>query len=250
VRLYGPNGALIGSDFGAAVGEVTTRATNSGTFLVVIANNDYYNNAGCGFYVLTLARTGGAIVVSPGDEGGPLIGAGTYSGDITLGDLDLWSFTACAGDILAVTATESSQTNAFAPWVRLYGPTGLLIGSSFGATAGTVAVRATNSGSFLLVIGNNDYYNNAGSGTYLLTINGLSDGLKLCMPVASGTNAILAGVGGQSNATYILYTHTDVAAPFASWTPWRTNQFDAFGVLYQTNQLSPPEQRYYRLFEP
>jgi hypothetical protein len=57
-----------------------------------------------------------------------------------------------------------------------------------------------------VVIANNDYYNNAGSGTYQLTVNGLTDGLKLCLPIIFGTNANLGGIGGVSNATFILYT--------------------------------------------
>jgi trimeric autotransporter adhesin len=250
VRLYGPDGALLGSDWGAAVGEIALRATNSGTFLVVVANNDYYNNAGNGTYLLTLVHTGIPLVISPGDEGGTFTGAGVYYGNITIGDMDPWTFTSCAGDIISVRATQITETNAFAPWVRLYGPTGALIGSSFGAVFGEVTLRATNTGRFLVVVANNDYYNNAGSGTYQLTVNGLSDGLKLCFPTISGANVNLAGVGGVSNATYILFTQTNAATPAAAWTPIRTNQFDSFGTFRYTNTFIPTEpQRYFRLLE-
>jgi hypothetical protein len=251
VRVYGPDGALLGSDQASAVGEVAIRATNSGTFLVVIANYPYFNDAASGAYLLTLAKTGEPIVVSTGDEGGSLTGAGVYSGNLPIGDLDLWTFTVCKGDFIDVRADEITQTNSFAPWVRLYAPNGVLLGSSFGAVTTEVSLRATNSGSFLVVIGNNDYYNNAGSGTYQLTVNGLSDGLKLCLPIISGTNANLGGVGGVSNATFILYTHTNVTAPFASWSPILTNQFDQFGMFNRTNPFSSAErQRYFRLVVP
>jgi trimeric autotransporter adhesin len=250
VRLYGPNGVLLGSDFGAAVGEIALRATNSGTFLVVIANNPYYNEAASGTYILTLARTGIPLVISPGDEGGSLSGAGVYDGNLPIGDMDSWTFTSCAGDFIDVRATQITETNSFAPWVRLYGPNGALIGSSFGALFGEVTLRATNSGTFLVVVCNSDYYNNAGSGTYQLTVNGLSDGLKLCSARISGANLNLAGVGGVSNATYILFTQTNVATPAASWTPIRTNQFDSFGVFQYTNTFNRNEPwRYFRLLE-
>jgi trimeric autotransporter adhesin len=250
VRLYGPNGALLGSDWGAAVGEIALRATNSGTFLVVIANYPYYSDAASGTYILTLARTGILLVISPGDEGGALSGAGVYNGTLTIGDMDSWTFTSCAGDFIDLRATQITETNAFAPWVRLYGPNGALIGSSFGAVFGEVALRATNSGTFLVVVCNSDYYNNAGSGAYQLTANGLSDGLKLCLPIISGANLNLAGVGGVSNATYFLFTQTNVATPAASWTPIRTNQFDSLGVFQHTNVYDPDEPaRFFLLLE-
>jgi trimeric autotransporter adhesin len=250
IRLYGPDGALLGSVFGAAVGEIALRATNSGTFLVLIANNDYYNNAGSGTYILTLAKTGAALFAAPGDEGGSLTGAGVYNGDMPIGDLDAWTFTTCVGDFIDVRATQITETNAFAPWVRLYGPDGALLGSSFGAVFGEVALRAANSGTFLVVVCNNDYYNNAGSGTYQLTVNGLSGGLKLCPPIISGANVNVAGVGGEASATYVLLTETNVAAPAASWTPIRTNLFDAFGVFQSTNAYNPSEpRRFFRLLE-
>lgn len=250
VRLYGPNGELVGSDWAAAVGEVTFRATNSGTYLVVIANYLYYSDAGSGTYVLTLAKTGSPVVVSPGDEGGSLVGSGTYNGNLPVGEMDLWTFTICPGERIAVRVDEITQTNNFAPWFRLYGPNGVLIGSTFGATFAQLALTTTNSGSFLLAIANNDYYNNAGSGTYQMTVNGLSDGFKLCIPVVAGTTVGLGGVGGISNATFILFTHTNVATPLASWLPILTNQFDQYGAFRRTNAFDRAEpERYYRLLQ-
>jgi hypothetical protein len=43
LRLYGPNGALLDTQSGESATEVTARATNSGTFTVVAANNDFYD---------------------------------------------------------------------------------------------------------------------------------------------------------------------------------------------------------------
>lgn len=251
VRLYGPDGALLGSVQDGAAAEVAIRATNSGAFLVVIGNYPYYSDASSGTYLLTLAKTGGPIVVAPGDEGGSLTGASVYNGNIPIGDLDLWTFTICAGQFIAVRADELTQTNSFAPWVRLYGPNGVMIGSGWDAAFGEVALTTTNSGTFLVVIGNNDYYNNSGSGAYQLTVNGLSDGLKLCNPIILGANTRLGGVGGVSNATYVLFTQTNVTASSNLWTPIRTNQFDTFGVFSFTNAYNPGElQRYFRLKIP
>ena len=170
IRLYGPDGALVASSSDTAATEVTIRATNSGTFLVVVANNPYYSDAGSGTYVLTLAKTGSAIVVSPGDEGGPMTNGVLHQGNLPVGDLDLWNFTANAGDSIVLKMGQTSDTNNFDPWIRLYGPDGALVASSSATTAAEVTIRATNSGMFLVVVANNPYYNDAGSGTYILTL--------------------------------------------------------------------------------
>jgi trimeric autotransporter adhesin len=243
VRLYGPDGALLGSDFAAAVGEVTVRATNSGTFLVVIGNSPYNSDAGNGTYLLTLAKTGDPAVVAPGDEGGPMVGAAVYGGDLPVGDLDVWTFTSCPGEAIHVRVDELSQTNSFDPWVRVYGPNGVLLGSSFGTTFGEVNLTATNRGVFTVLIANSDYNNNAGSGTYQLSVNELSSELRLCPPTISGTNLNLSGVGGASNATFVVFTHTNVAVPRALWAPLLTNQFDQFGLFTLTNRFDPAEPR-------
>ena len=171
VRLYGPNGALLGSNDALGFGEVTARATNSGAFLVVIANNPYYNSAGNGTYLLTLAKTGDPIVVAPGYQGGPLTNGFTTQANMPAGLLNVWGFTATAGESIVVRAGQITGTNNFLPWVRLYDPSGALLGSDNALGFGEVAVRAPHSGTFLVVIGNNPYYSGFGGGTYLLTLD-------------------------------------------------------------------------------
>jgi hypothetical protein len=251
VRLYGPDGALLGSSFALGFGEVAVQATNSGTFLVVIGNNAYYSGFGGGTYLLTLAQTGSPIVVAPGEQGGSLTRNSVYGGNLPVGEIDPWTFTICAGEIIDVRVDEVTTTNNFEPWVRLYGPNGALLGSSFGLSFGEVTLRATNSGAFLVVIANNPYYSDYGSGTYRLTVNGLSDGFKACLPTFSGTNAYVGGIGGPPGTNVVLYTTTNVAMPGLLWTPIVTNQFDPFGVVEYTNGFDRTErQRYFRLSHP
>jgi len=123
VRLYGPGGTLLGGNADGTVGEVAVRATNSGTFTVVISDGSTYDNH-TGDYRLTLAKTGSPIVVSPGDEGGPMTNGVMHTGAISVGDLDVWSFTAQAGEALVVRAGIITGSGNLYPWVRLYGPDG------------------------------------------------------------------------------------------------------------------------------
>jgi hypothetical protein len=241
VRLYGPNGKLLGSGFGGVAGEAATTATNTGTFLVVIADG---NGAfsGSGSYRLTLAKTGALVMVSPGDEGGAFTGASTYDGTIDPGDLDVYYFTACQGQGLLIRMDELVSGSSLTPWLRLYGRNGALLQSVFGAANAQISLVATNPGVFLLVAGDGSG-GFSGSGTYQLTTDNLSAGLKLCPPVVvSGTNADVVAIGGGPGTSLVLSTQTNVAAPLSLWTPLVTNQFDGFGVFSYTNAFNRAER--------
>src|ERR1035441_1174725 len=152
VRLYGPDGAPLGSATGGTTaGEVAVQATDSGTFTVVIGDGSQFHNH-TGDYRLTLAKTGSPIVVSPGDEGGPMTNGVMHTGAISVGDLDVWSFTAQAGQALIVRAGRITGSGNLNPRVLLYGPDGTFLGGNNDGTAGEVAVQATESGTFTVVI--------------------------------------------------------------------------------------------------
>ena len=252
LRLYGPNGVLLdsiqsGSFVSAA--EVSARATNSGTFLVVAS--DYSSGwAGTGNYRISLAKTGEQLAISPNDEGGQMNGTGFYDGTIDIGDMDAWTFTVCAGDIISINVTELVSGSALTPWLRLYGRDGILLKTLFGAsTAQFTNYVAPASGTYTVVVTDTSA-GWAGTGTYRLTVNGLSDGLKLCTPSVSGTNVAIVGIGGLPGEPFTLLSSTNVAAPLGLWTAF-TNQFDQFGVLNITNAVNPGEpQRFFLLRTP
>jgi hypothetical protein len=57
-----------------------------------------------------------------------------------------------------------------------------------------------------------------------------------------GTNVNLIGVGGISNATYILSTATNLK-PTVSWVPVWTNQFNALSLRepFEKRRIKPKE---------
>jgi hypothetical protein len=138
---------------------------------------------------------------------------------------------------------ELVDNGVFFPWLRLYSPSGALLGSVSGATTAQLNLVAGTDGTFTALVsdGNGAL---SGSGTYQLTSNGLSDEPRMCVPAISGSNLFLTGVGGVSNAVYVLYQTTNVATPQALWTPIATNVFNQFGVLNRTNLYDPsvPQQ--------
>jgi hypothetical protein len=249
IRLYGPDGSLQAASSSSSVNNVDAqalfRATNSGSYTVV-ASAHYLN--GYGGYSLTMAKSPGSIVTAPGDEGGPLAPTSNYVGWIDIGDEDVWTFTACRGENLMLRVTGTN----FTPAMRLYGPDGTLAianaSSSVNTREATVSFQATNCGPFVMVL--SSYYLN-GSGAYQLISNGLSDTLRLCVPIIQGGTLQLNGIGGQAQAPFILYKSEDVVLPFSSWTPVLTNVFDDVGVFGYTNAYSPAtQQEYFRLLLP
>ncbi len=150
--LYGPTGAQLDVGSGSGSGDtdaiVEAQAATSGTFTVVVQS--YYAN-GNGPYMLQLAKSTGAFVVSPGDDGGDLINGAANLGEISKGDLDMWRFNATVGENFSIRIGSPTCR----PWLRLYGPTGILIRENFGAGSSDndalLSATATNTGSFTLV---------------------------------------------------------------------------------------------------
>src|ERR1022692_4407451 len=152
IRLQNPNAVQIASASGAVSAEIAVTATNTGTFTLIV--DDAVGTTATGTYRLTLAKSPGTIFVMPGDEGGPMTNGVMHVGTIDLGDLDVWTFSANSGDAVIVRMGEVVDTSGnFEPWVRLYGPNGKLLDSSFGVSAAEVAGTATKSGTFTVVVG-------------------------------------------------------------------------------------------------
>jgi hypothetical protein len=168
----------------------------------------------------------------------------TYVGTITLGDEDLWAFTACTGDPINL---RLSPTN-FIGNLTLYGPTGALLETAASASIAAINFTATNCGTFTVLVTS---YASSGTGNYGLAVNGLSDELRLCSPLISGGRLALNGVGGSAGTNFILYSTTNLAKSFSLWTPVLTNPFDQYGVLTYTNVYNPAlPQQYFRFRVP
>src|SRR6185295_8992188 len=101
--------------------EITTVASATGTYTLTVRDGnlshsgDSTNNTGT--YRLHLARSGSSFIVPAGDEGGDLVNGAITPGTIHVGDLDLWSFTATAGEGIVVRAGEVTDNGNFEPQV-------------------------------------------------------------------------------------------------------------------------------------
>jgi RHS repeat-associated protein len=173
LRLYGPGGQLIGSvDSGSgSAAELAITATNSGTFTVLVSDGGYGGLGGTGTYQLSCLKVPGAFVVSPGEQGGAITNGTLNPGTISAGDLQAWSLGANSGDSLVVRVGMLTSSGFFDPWLRLYGPDGQLVGSvdSGSGSAAEIAITATNSGTFTVLVSDGGYSGLGGTGTYQLT---------------------------------------------------------------------------------
>src|SRR2546425_210466 len=187
IRLVSPTGVLLGnSSTQTGASNIAATAPTSGTYTVIIGSyfGGFYD--GTGSYQLTLAQGPGAVVVSTGDEGGPMTNGATNVGTIYQGDFDTWTFTATQGDYIALSVGTETQTTAhFAPWIRLVSPTGVLLGNSFTQTgASNIAATAPTSFSF-----------NDTATTEIYTLS-LHDALPI-FTLAQGPGAVVVSTGDE-----------------------------------------------------
>ena len=170
IRLWAPNGAILGSQSGtdaAAIDGIAAPVT--GTYLVLVSSFDSGTD-GAGTYRLTMVHTPGPITVSAGDEGGPLTNGALHTGTIEQGDLDVWTFTATAGDRIGIHIGQVTETDDFRPWIRLWSPTGAILASTSGTDAAVIdGVAAPVTGTYLVLVGSFDSGFD-GEGTYRLTM--------------------------------------------------------------------------------
>jgi trimeric autotransporter adhesin len=159
--LYGPDGASLKTAGGNNVDwSINYLATNSGTFTVVVST--FYQGE-TGSYGLSYIKIPGLISVPPGGDGGAMTNGGNHAGTLAVGDLDPWTFSASAGDNIALRLGSSG----FQGNLVLYGPDGAQLKTSGGNNDDwSINYMATNNGTFLVLV--SSYYQ-GGTGSYTLS---------------------------------------------------------------------------------
>ena len=162
VTLFSPTGVLLQTTAGFNEAEVAFRATNSGTFSITL--NATLGGA-TGPYRLTLVRAPSTLTTAAGDEGGAIVSGDLKTGTLLVGDLDAWTFNASVGDTIILRAGEASADD-IRPRLRLFSPTGVLVGNDSGFNEAEITFRATNSGPYIVTVNTTL---DGGSGAYRLS---------------------------------------------------------------------------------
>jgi VCBS repeat protein len=175
IRLYAPDGTLVAADGGTVAARVTYTAAQTGTYLVVVLDANINTPDGTADYQLHLAKIPGSFIVPAGDEGGTLLNGSHRTGTITLGDSDLWTFTASVGSSFTVSLGRLSDTSGgFLPEIRLYRPDGSLLVRDAGVSSAKVVINsADQSGTYTVVVVDGNINTPDGTGTYQLSLAGV-----------------------------------------------------------------------------
>jgi hypothetical protein len=99
-----------------------------------------------------------------------LSNGGASDGAIVRGDLDVWAISASNGQKITVQITQTSETDDFRPWIRLWAPNGNVKGDTAGIDAALLSQIPVNvSGTYLILVGSYDSGFD-GTGTYSLSV--------------------------------------------------------------------------------
>src|SRR5262249_16637146 len=151
IRLRAPNGVEIGSSASLLIAQINVTAAVTGTYTVVVASGAAVPQ-GTGSYRLTLAKTPGAFVVSPGDEGGRMTEGFSHPGSIQLGDLDQWTFLASQGHAISLSINKVDPNATLRPFIRLRAPNGVEVASAANISAAQINMTPAQSGLFTVVV--------------------------------------------------------------------------------------------------
>lgn len=243
---FKPDGSYAASTYGGSnIVFFWFRVVESGFYSVVVRAEDLLEMFS---YRLTIHQTGGGNLTDPGDGPEAILPGETRRARITVGDFDLFTFSAIARDHLIVCLNRLTGTDATAdPWLTLVDPEGFVVGQTSGpeATLGNLSARKT--GVHTVIV------HEAGmTGEFDYELSLLQWPIT---PPSSGINQYLAALesDGQiflrwsASATNLHLESTPSLSP-AVWRP-ETNSAPELlsGYLYVNEGPATNTQKFYRL---
>ncbi|MDQ8203750.1 hypothetical protein [Pelagicoccus sp. SDUM812003] len=171
INLSDPDDQLISFTNGAIGSRLNERLEKDGTYTIRVSD---LPDVETGDYQLRVAKTPGDFTTPDGDEGGTLENGANQLGAIDIGDLDIWRFTAEAGDHFTLSiAREVPENTDFSPTMWLYAPDGAFLFSYNAASdpATETSQVAEQDGAYTVVI--SDFIGDA-PGAYTLRLAQLS----------------------------------------------------------------------------
>ncbi len=162
IRLYAPNGTLIGSQTSLAYyQELTKKLDNTGIYTILIGDADSDNTGNYGIYLQRTNMPRKNISITAGNTK-----SDTVNNSI---DMDTYSFTAYSGDNILIRMGASWYDY---PQIRLYAPNGTLIGSSASLAYNQELTKKLDvSGRYNILIGDGDGDNSGAYNMYFQILN-------------------------------------------------------------------------------
>jgi len=145
ITLYRPNGERFASTFGGEVALMHVQVDVTGTYTIVV-RDALSQKAATGTYDIHFARAPGARELEA------LIPGGQRLGEITVGDLDSFTFVGKAGDKVLLEVSADAASGKLAPHVTVYRPTGAQLSSTFDAAQVVMPLTLDETGTYTVVI--------------------------------------------------------------------------------------------------
>jgi hypothetical protein len=200
-------------------GIYTVPASNGGTYTAIV--QDYFGNA-TGAYNVELAVAPATQKTDSNGDGGPIVNTQTKAGNINrFGDIDVFTFTATAGDQFDVTFGDASAASGLHPYLQIFNPAGARI-----INDGTPATNTSVSGIYHIPTGGTgtytivaqDYFGNS-TGAYNMQLTGNIHpvGAQIVItPPAAQTAAATASASIKLGT----FTATNAFSPYSVDVKW------------------------------
>ncbi len=148
VVIYGPTGAQL--NFGQGADGTEASATNlaAGTYTLVVIDRF---SAVPGQYALSVANPS-AAVNNQGDDGGALVAGVARAGSISVGDLDIYTFSLTPGSNSTVNLLETTSGDGFDPVLWLFNPSGASIQRLTNPVSTSVNINNAVAGTYTAIV--------------------------------------------------------------------------------------------------
>lgn len=164
--IYDPTGGFVEYEYSINAASASWTASTGGTYYIVAAdeiseyNSDFDTDSDTGVYSITMARIP-AVQTDDAGEGGPITSGARRTGNLPVGDMDTFTFSASAGDyiILTVAETASATDAGFEPSMLVYNPSGALVDFEYGLSAADAEFTAVAGTYFVVVTDYIEEYN-------------------------------------------------------------------------------------------
>jgi trimeric autotransporter adhesin len=139
VELHAPDGTVVKTAYNTG-GSATIEAqklNQTGTYFILCRD---YNGFYTGNYAVSLIKNPGAINTSIDPDGGAIQSGDTRTGTISVGDLDVYTFSANSGDTATILMGVSS--GSLYPKVELHAPDGTVVRIAYSTTGESATIEA------------------------------------------------------------------------------------------------------------
>jgi len=155
MTLFGPTGAVITTVLGPQSAYIEQTISTAGRYNVLLRENNDDTTGDYRLHFIKLPFAGSPTDPADGDGKALTSSTSTDAAIGTIGDVDLYTFTASVGDSFVITAGDTSGT-AFTPLMTVYRPDGTVQATDVAAGgAGVELLSLTVAGTYSVVIADN-----------------------------------------------------------------------------------------------